>query len=113
MESRRKTLALYELRTYALYVGKLAEAQELYRSLGWPALSRHADGKLVGYFIGDVGALNQIVHLWKFDDDADRRRFWQALFADEGFMAFAARFRPLVQTQQNKLLLAAPWGPHP
>jgi hypothetical protein len=51
--------------------------------------------------------------LWKFDDDADRRRFWQALFADEGFMAFAARFRPLVQTQQNKLLLAAPWGPHP
>jgi hypothetical protein len=107
------TLALYELRTYTLYVGKLAEAREHYQNLGWPALSKHADGRLVGYFIGDVGALNQIVHLWKFEDDADRRRFWERLFADEGFQAFAARFRPLVRAQENKLLLAAPWGPHP
>ena len=106
-------LALYELRTYTLYVGKLAEARQLYESLGWPALSRHADGRLVGYFTGDVGALNQIVHLWKFADDADRRRFWDGVFADEGFMAFAAKFRPLVLTQENKLLFAAPWGPHP
>lgn len=106
-------MALYELRTYSLYVGKLAEAVELYQSLGWPALSRHADDRLVGYFTGDVGALNQIVHLWKFADDADRRQFWAAVFADEGFMAFARKFRPLVQTQENKLLLASPWGPHP
>ena len=41
-------MALYELRTYTLYVGKLAEAQEHYRDLGWPALGRHADGRLVG-----------------------------------------------------------------
>jgi hypothetical protein len=105
-------MALYELRTYSLYVGKLAEARELYQNEGWPALSRHGD-KLVGYFIGDVGALNQIVHLWKFADDADRRRFWEAVFADEAFMAFAGKLRPLLQTQDNKLLLAAPWGPHP
>ena len=106
-------MALYELRTYSLYVGKLAEARELYQSEGWPALGRHAEGRLVGYFIGDVGALNQIVHLWKFEDDADRRRFWEAVFADAAFMAFARKLRPLIQTQDNKLLLAAPWGPHP
>jgi hypothetical protein len=106
-------VAIYELRTYSLYVGKLAEARELYRSEGWPALSRHAGDRLVGYFLGDVGALNQIVHLWKFADDADRRRFWEAVYADEAFMAFAGKLRPLVQTQENKLLLAAPWGPHP
>jgi NIPSNAP len=49
-------LALYELRTYSLYVGKLAEARELYQSEGWPALTRHAANRLVGCFIGDVGA---------------------------------------------------------
>ena len=53
------------------------------------------------------------MHLWKFADDADRRRFWAGLFADEGFQAFASKFRPLVRTQENKLLLAAPWGPQP
>jgi hypothetical protein len=68
-------MALYELRTYSLYVGKLAEVLELYRKEGWPAVSRHAEGRLVGYFVGDVGAMNQIVHLWKFEHDAERPRF--------------------------------------
>ena len=105
-------MAVYELRTYTLYVGKLAEAREVYQNAGWPALSKYED-KLVGYFIGDAGAMNQIVHLWKFADDADRRRFWEAVYADDAFMAFARKLRPLIQTQENKLLLAAPWGPHP
>ena len=33
-ESRRNALALCELRTYSLYVGKLAEARELYENEG-------------------------------------------------------------------------------
>ena len=31
-------MALYELRTYTLYVGKMAEATKLYQELGFPAL---------------------------------------------------------------------------
>jgi hypothetical protein len=65
----------------------------------------------VGYFIGDIGALHQLIHIWKFEDDADRRAFWAALFADEQFMAFAQKVRPLVASQENKLMMAAPWGP--
>ena len=105
-------MAIYELRTYTLNVGKIADAIKLYTELGWPALKLYED-HLIGYFTGDIGALNQIVHLWKFDDDADRRQFWAKIYADDNFMAFAAKFRPLLQTQENKLLLAAPWGPHP
>ena len=105
-------MAIYELRTYTLNVGKIADAIKLYTELGWPALKPY-EAHLIGYFTGDIGALNQIVHLWKFDDDADRRQFWAKIYADDNFMAFAAKFRPLLQTQENKLLLAAPWGPHP
>ena len=65
-------MAIYELRTYQVTVGKMAEVVSLYKNEGWPALAKHPP-KLVGYFTGDVGALNQLVHLWKFDDDADRR----------------------------------------
>jgi NIPSNAP protein len=54
------------------------------------------------------------VHLWKFDDDADRRAHWAAVFANKDFVeGFAAKFRPLLMTQEVKLLHAAPWGPHP
>lgn len=105
-------MAIYELRTYDIYVGKIGEAVALYRDEGWPALEKHSS-KLVGYFTGDIGAMNQIVHLWKFDDDADRRAHWAAVFGDDEFMAFAGKLRPLVQKQQNKLLMNAPFGPKP
>lgn len=105
-------MAIYELRTYTLYVGKMQEAVGHYQKLGWPALEKYQD-KLVGYFTSDTGALHQLVHLWKFDDENDRRAHWKALFADPDFMEFAKNFRPLVMNQNVQLLLAAPWGPHP
>ena len=49
-----------------------------------------------------------------FDDDADRRVHWAAVFANKDFVeGFASKFRPLVMTQEVKLLHPAPWGPHP
>ncbi len=105
-------MAIFELRTYIAHVGKMGEITRLYTSEGWPALARHSS-KLVGYFTGDIGAMNQLVHLWKFDDDADRRVFWSAFYADEAVVAFALKLRPLLLSQENKLLHAAPWGPSP
>lgn len=108
-------MAVYELRTYTLYVGKMAEGIKLYQELGFPALRNGGhDAKLVGYFQADTGMINQLVHLWKFDDDADRRKHWAAVYANKDFMeGFASRMRPLIMSQEVKLLTAAPWGPHP
>ncbi|MCH9671814.1 MAG: NIPSNAP family protein [Gammaproteobacteria bacterium] len=106
-------MAVYEMRTYTFYVGKLADAAQLYETQGWPAIEKHHGGRLVGYFMSDIGGLNQLVHLWKFEDDADRRTFWATLFADEDFRKFGQQLRPLIMSQTNQLLAAAPWGPHP
>lgn len=107
-------MALYEKRTYDIKVGQMSEVIKLYGDEGWPRLEAggYADN-LVGYFISDTGALHQLVHLWKFDDDADRRAFWARLFSDEPFMEFAGRLRPNIAHQEVQLLNAAPWGPHP
>jgi len=108
-------MALYELRTYTLHVGKMAEAVKLYQELGFPALHKGGhDKNLVGYFQADTGMINQIVHLWKFADDAGRRAHWAAVYANKDFIeGFAPKFRQLLATQEVKLLTAAPWGPHP
>ena len=59
-----------------------------------------------------TGTINQLVHLWKFDDDADRRAHWAAVFANRDFVeGFASKFRPLVMMQEVKLLHPAPWAP--
>ena len=104
-------MALYEMRTYTLYVGKMAEATKLYQELGFPALKKGGhDKKLIGYFQGDTGTINQLMHLWKFDDDADRRKHWAGVFANKDFVeGFASKFRPLVMSQEVKLLTAAPF----
>ena len=105
-------MAIYEMRTYSVIVGKMPEVVAHYSQEGWHALAKHPP-KLVGYFTGDVGALNELIHVWKFDDDADRRAFWAGVYADPDFQAFVAKLRPLIREQSNKLMLSAPWGPQP
>ena len=63
-------------------------------------------------YIGDVGALNQIIHIWQFEDDNARRELWKIIYEDKDFIKFATEFRPLVLTQENKLMTAAPWTPY-
>ncbi len=105
---------IYEKRTYSVTVGQMSEVIRLYSTLGYPALEAGGfSKKLVGYFTSDTGELHQLIHLWRFDSDDDRRAFWKRLFEDQDFMAFARQLRPLIRTQSNQLLLAAPWGPHP
>lgn len=107
-------MALYEKRTYDITVGKMQEVIGLYQNEGFPALEAGGFSQnLVGYFISDTGPLNQLTHLWRFDDDAARRAFWKRLFADDDFMAFAGKLRPLIAHQEMQLLNAAPWGPNP
>jgi hypothetical protein len=105
-------MAIYELRIYSVVVGKMGEVVSLYTNEGWPALARHPQ-KLVGYFTGDIGALNELIHVWKFDDDSDRRAFWAGVLADPVFQTFVNKLRPLLREQSNKLMTAAPWGPQP
>ena len=91
-------MTVYEMRTYTLHVGKMGEAVKLYTEFGYPALQKGGqDKKLIGYFQADTGMINQLVHLWKFDDDADRRAHWASVFANKDFVeGFAVKFRPLL-----------------
>ena len=107
-------LELYEQRTYDVTVGQMGTVLELYSNEGWPALEAGGHSKsLVGYFVSDTGPLHQLIHIWRFGSDVERREFWKNLFTDEDFMAFAAQLRPLLERQEIQLMQAAPWGPRP
>ena len=103
-------MKIFELRTYTLHVGKLSSAIKIYKELGWPALKKY-NANIIRYYIGDVGALNQIIHVWQFEDDNSRRELWKIIYNDKDFIKFASKFRPLVLTQENKLMTSAPWTP--
>ncbi len=107
-------MTLYEKRTYQVTIGKMAEVVTLYEEIAWPVLEAEGFSKyLVGYFISDTGPLHQLIHIWRFDDDNERRDFWRRLYASENFMGFAVQVRAFLESQEVQLMTNAPWGPKP
>lgn len=107
-------MRLYEKRTYSVRVGQMAEILKLYSEEGFPVLEAEGFSEhLVGYFVSDTGRLHELIHLWRFESDEERRAFWTRLYASERFMRVAAKLRPLIDTQEVQLLTSAPWGPRP
>jgi hypothetical protein len=66
---------------------------------------------MLGYFQTEFGPLNQVVHLWGYDSLEDRRERRQQLFQEDEWLAYLKEMRPLLMSQENKLLIPAPFSP--
>ena len=107
-------MSIYERRTYCVIVGQMQEVIRVYSEVGYPMFEAGGfSNKLVGYFISDTGPLHQLIHIWRFEDDTDRRDFWKRLYGHPDFAGFAKQIRPLLHAQENQLMVSAPWGPRP
>jgi hypothetical protein len=101
---------IVEERIYTLHAGQAPEYLRLYESEGLE-IQRRILGRMVGYFSTEIGPLNQIVHLWAYRDLAERTDRRAQLVADEGWRAYAKKIRPLIVSQENKILAPAPFSP--
>jgi hypothetical protein len=65
-------------------------------------------GEPFGYFLTETGELNQFVHLWRFDDMADRERRRAAMYKDCRWLSYRATngAAGLVKNQHNRILCA-------
>ncbi len=101
---------IVEQRTYRVAPGKVPEYLKLYEQEGL-AIQRPILGRLFGYFHTEIGPLNRVVHMWAYDsmDERDRRR--AELQADPRWQAFVQKLRPLIETQENQILVPAPFSP--
>jgi hypothetical protein len=96
-------------RTYTLRPGTLAEYVRLYETIGYKIQSRHLGEPLGWYTSMDIGQLNQIVHLWRYDDLADRARRRAAMQGDAEWHGFLKQATPLIMTMENKILTSPPF----
>lgn len=103
-------MAIVEQRTYTLYSGKTAQYLRLYENEGL-AIQKPILGNLLGYFSTDIGVLNQIIHLWQYEDLEDRARRRAQLAADERWQVFVPKIQALIFQQENKILIPAPFSP--
>lgn len=101
---------ILEERTYTLHPGKVGEYFSLYEKEGL-AIQTPILGRLVGYFSSEVGELNQVVHMWAYEDMADRARRRAELMADPRWKAFVPKLLALVTRMENRILIPAPFSP--
>ena len=96
-------------RTYTLHPGRIYEFLDLYEVTGLP-LQRQYLGEPLGWYVSmDIGTLNQIVHLWRYDDLADRAARRARLQADPAWRDYLKRASPMFQSMENKILHPAPF----
>ncbi len=92
---------VYELRSYPMHVGKLSEWVGLFRG----ALStRQKYSKIVGLWTTEVGALNQALHLWAYDDLNHRADVRARASHDPDWQAYLAKVTPLLAEQHAVIL---------
>ena len=99
-------------RIYTLQPGKVAAYLKLYEEKGM-AVQIKILGNMLGYFQTEFGPLNQVVHLWGYESLEDRRERREKLFANDEWLAYIQEMRPLLMTQENKLLIPTSFSPMP
>lgn len=99
---------IVEMRTYTLALGATGRYFKLYGEKGL-AVQKRILGHLVGYYAVEVGALNQVVHLWAYENLDERARRRATLWADKEWLAYVAEVGPLVTHQENQILNPAPF----
>lgn len=103
---------IVEMRTYTAAPGRAGEFLKLYEELGLALQNKYLGG-LMGYYVTELGELNQIVHLWRYDSLADREARRARLDADPGWTVYKNAFAKLgaIQHQEAKILKPVPFSP--
>lgn len=101
---------IVEQRIYTLKVGAAPKYLALYEAEGLE-IQRSILGRMVGYFSTDMGALHQIVHMWAYKDYAEREERRAKLGANPAWQAYAPKTREFQISQENKILIPAPFSP--
>jgi len=103
---------IVEQRTYTLKPLRSRDFLDLYERAAL-SLQRKYLGNLVGFFVSEVGPLNQVVHLWAFDSLAERERRRKAMEEDPGWQAYVDALRGLdvILQQETKILRSVSFSP--
>lgn len=99
---------IVEHRTYTLFPGNTSLYLQHYIHEGMAVQLEYLPNPL-GYYTSELGVLNQVVHLWGYQDLLERARLRERLKQDPRWRAYVAKILPLIQHQESQILTPAPF----
>jgi NIPSNAP len=103
---------LIDHRTYTLRPGTMAKHLAIYEEYGMKAQKRHL-GEPLAFLVAESGELNTYVHIWVYQDAADRATRRAAMQADPEWQAYLQKSGEAgyLIKQVTKLMTPAPFAP--
>ncbi len=103
---------IVDLRIYTCRPNRAGEFVAIYKEMAW-ALQQKYLGRCLGWFTTQEGQLNQVVHLWAYESQADRETRRAALAADPAWGAYLARVAQadVLLAMENRLLRPTDFSP--
>jgi len=103
---------IVDMRIYTTRPGKTAEFIALYKEHAWSLQQKYL-GRCLGWFVTAEGPLNQVVHLWGYESQADREARRNAMAADPAWSAYLKKSSELglLAAQENRLLRPTDFSP--
>jgi NIPSNAP len=88
-------------RTYELQPDRVRDFLALYEMEGLAVQMKHI-GHLVGYFTTEVGKVNEIVHIWAYQDLADRTKRRAAMAAVPAGQSYLQKSREIPEDDEQQ-----------
>jgi hypothetical protein len=96
---------LYEVRTYTLRPGTVAEFEERFAKR-LPVREKHS--KLGAFWHTEIGPLNQVIHVWPYEDLHHRMAVREAMAKDQELQQLPGG-RDLIVAQEAEIMIPAPF----
>lgn len=100
---------IIEKRTYTFHPGKVQEFLALYEKEILPIHTKYLP--LIGYFVSEIGTLNQVITMWGYQDMGEREAKRAALYADPEWIAIGPKTTPFIQKMETMILKPTAFSP--
>jgi hypothetical protein len=111
LQSRRMSV-LVDHRYYRVKPGTMNAHLDLYEKHGFLPQTRHL-GQPYAYLVTESGEINTLVHMWVYEDAADRMRKRAAMQADPEWQEFSRLQREagFLENMRTNLMIPAKFAP--
>ena len=101
---------IFDHRTYNIKPNRLATFLETYERLALPVQRKYL-GEPYGFFATHIGPLSRVVHLWQYENLADRELRRDAMEADPEWLAYrrVALEEDTIIDMENQILKPVPF----
>jgi len=96
---------LLDVRTYTCRPQTIKKHIALYEKMGKEPQTRHL-GQPLAYMTTETGNPNQYIHIWVYEDAADRERRRAAMWKDPEWLAYIEESAKMgaLEAQENRLM---------